>query len=331
MNNPLISIIVPVYNVEKHISECIESLLNQTYQNLEIVLVDDGSTDESGKICDKFAQKDNRIKVYHKPNGGVSSARNYGLEKATGKYISFCDSDDQMTSQMIEKLFNALQEHNVKMAMCGYKQINDNGEKDHKKESRLYCIDAENDLFEIISSPELNLSAVWNKMFEASEIKKLKFDHSISWGEDQIFVFDFLKNNKEFFYVGEMLYVYNYKNSNLSKSLLKNYIEKNIILAKRRSQFLNEICLNETPAKQWNYYSCIKPLFAGAYLEKKFNDKKTIKKHFKKAKEEEIIKVSLKKLKPKGMEQKLVKYCVKHNNLFVPRVLLGIRNFLKRK
>ena len=97
----LISIIVPIYNVEKYLQECIESLLKQTYKNIEIILVDDGSPDNCPQICDEFLKKDKRIKVFHKVNGGLSDARNYGLERATGNYICFVDSDDFVTEDYI--------------------------------------------------------------------------------------------------------------------------------------------------------------------------------------------------------------------------------------
>ena len=104
MLNELISIIVPVYNVEKYLKKCIDSILNQTYSNIEILLIDDGSTDNSGIICDNFKKRDSRIKVVHKKNSGVSSTRNYGLDLATGKYISFVDSDDFVECDFIENL-----------------------------------------------------------------------------------------------------------------------------------------------------------------------------------------------------------------------------------
>ena len=94
LDNDLISIVVPLYNVENYLKECIDSILTQSYHNLEIILVDDGSTDNSGKICDNYAKKDSRIKVIHKENGGASDARNYGIKEAKGKYIQFTDSDD---------------------------------------------------------------------------------------------------------------------------------------------------------------------------------------------------------------------------------------------
>ena len=111
--NSLISVIVPVYNVEDYLDRCIESIINQTYKNLEIILVDDGSTDSSGKKCDEYALRDGRIKVFHKENGGVSSARNMGLDIATGDYIGFVDSDDLLEHNMYEMLLNNAEKHNV--------------------------------------------------------------------------------------------------------------------------------------------------------------------------------------------------------------------------
>ena len=101
MTKELISIIVPVYNVEKYLKKCVDSIVNQTYKNLEIILVDDGATDSSGEICDELEKLDNRIKVYHKENGGLSDARNYGVARATGSYIGFVDSDDYIDAEMI--------------------------------------------------------------------------------------------------------------------------------------------------------------------------------------------------------------------------------------
>lgn len=117
---PLISIIVPVYKVEAYLAECLESILKQTYSNLEIILVDDGSPDRSGAICDEYARKDSRVKAYHKENGGVSSSRNYGLSVAHGDWIGFADPDDWIDPDMFEKMLAAALETNADMAICGY-------------------------------------------------------------------------------------------------------------------------------------------------------------------------------------------------------------------
>ena len=122
----LISVIIPIYNVEKYLNKCIDSIINQTYKNLEIILVDDGSPDNCPQICDEYAKKDNRIKVIHKKNGGVSSARNVGLINSTGNYIGFIDPDDYIEPIMYEKLLKVLKESNTLVSMCGFYKIKDN-------------------------------------------------------------------------------------------------------------------------------------------------------------------------------------------------------------
>ncbi|MGH4052347.1 MAG: glycosyltransferase [Clostridium sp.] len=119
MQNPLISIIVPVYNVQPYIRKCVDSILNQTYKNIEIILVEDGSPDNCGDICDEYSLKDNRVKTIHKKNGGLSSARNAGIDVASGEYIGFVDSDDWIEKDMYESLYKTLSEHNADISVCG--------------------------------------------------------------------------------------------------------------------------------------------------------------------------------------------------------------------
>ena len=123
---PKISIIVPVYNVEKYLRKCVDSILNQTFKDFELILVDDGSIDTSGKICDEYNLKDNRIKVIHKENGGLSSARNAGLDIAQGEYIGFVDSDDWIELDMYEELYKICKENDTDVGIvginCGMKQ-----------------------------------------------------------------------------------------------------------------------------------------------------------------------------------------------------------------
>lgn len=116
----LISVIIPVYEVEQYLRRCVDSVINQTYKNLEIILVDDGSPDNCGKICDEYAVKDSRIKVIHKENGGLSSARNAGIDVAQGAYLSFVDSDDYINEQFIERLYDLLKEYDADIAQCDY-------------------------------------------------------------------------------------------------------------------------------------------------------------------------------------------------------------------
>ena len=129
MNDDLISVIIPVYNIEKLLSKCIESVISQTYSNIEIILIDDGSTDSSGNICDEYLSKDSRIKVFHKKNGVLSSARNYGIKESTGNYLFFLDSDDFVDSNIIKKLYKNLIDTNSNISISNRINYYDNGKK----------------------------------------------------------------------------------------------------------------------------------------------------------------------------------------------------------
>lgn len=129
METTLISVVIPVYNIEEYLERCVNSICTQTYQNLEILLVDDGSTDGSGALCDALAQKDKRIRVFHKVNGGSSSARNLGIAHAKGEYIGFVDSDDYISKNMYELLYEAVKQYNVKIAQIGRDEIDEQGNK----------------------------------------------------------------------------------------------------------------------------------------------------------------------------------------------------------
>ena len=122
----LISIIIPAYNVEKYISKCLESIIKQTYSNIEIILVDDGSTDKTSEICDEYEKKDDRIKVIHTENRGVSEARNKGLENVKGNWITFVDSDDWIEEDFCEVLLKKIKDYDADIALCGYKRVTEN-------------------------------------------------------------------------------------------------------------------------------------------------------------------------------------------------------------
>ncbi len=124
---PLISVIVPVYKVEAYLPKAIDSVRHQTYKNLEIILVDDGSPDNCGHICEEYAAQDHRITVFHKKNGGLSDARNYGIERASGQFISLVDSDDYVDSDYVEYLYGLVRKYNVPMSICQHRVHYNNG------------------------------------------------------------------------------------------------------------------------------------------------------------------------------------------------------------
>ena len=128
-NQPLISIIIPIYNIMDCLEKCVDSCINQTYKNIEILMVDDGSTDGTAELCDRIKEKDSRIRVFHKENGGSSSARNLGIEHAKGEYLGFVDSDDFISPTMYEDLMNVILEYKVPVAQVSRDEIDDEGNK----------------------------------------------------------------------------------------------------------------------------------------------------------------------------------------------------------
>ena len=142
--NEQISVIIPVYNVEKYLSDCVESVLRQTYTDLEIILVDDGSKDASGRICDDYAKQDLRVRVIHKQNGGLSSARNAGIESANGQYLYFLDSDDWIAENAIELLYEAIKNTQSDLALCNMQYTDVRGRNISKQNAyRDFCVNNE--------------------------------------------------------------------------------------------------------------------------------------------------------------------------------------------
>lgn len=215
--NEKISIVVPVYNAEKTIVRCVESLRHQSYPYVEIILVNDGSKDTSLKICQQLKEKDNRIIIIDKKNGGVSSARNAGIERTSGKYIMFCDSDDWVQKDYCSYMISHME--NRHLVMCGFEEIFDEKVKTVKEDST--------DKVEKIPKKDFlkyrkqGIGSPWNKLFEREIIDKynLKFPEDISLGEDLVFVMRYLRYmSPTIIYLHRKLYIYqNQEEITLSK------------------------------------------------------------------------------------------------------------------
>ncbi|MBQ4104712.1 MAG: glycosyltransferase [Clostridia bacterium] len=209
-----ISVVVPVYNVENYLERCILSIINQTYQNLEIILVDDGSTDNSGAICDKLALKDPRIKVIHKENGGLSDARNAGIKEASGKYIGFVDSDDHIAPLMYEKLLSTLEENGADISICNYVYVHETTNEEDEEMSSLSPIKNElltkREAFEKINAYSNGYSfyvTAWNKLYK----KELFSDLSFAKGklhEDEFIVHRLFEKCEKIAVCDDVLYFY---------------------------------------------------------------------------------------------------------------------------
>lgn len=204
INDKLISIIVPAYNTEKYIKKCIKSVSAQTYKNIQIIIVDDGSTDKTYEICKSMCNEDNRIEVHQKTNGGVSSARNLGIDKAVGQYVAFVDSDDILEAHYIERLVRAMKGDDIKLSVCGYTVLFSG--KDNKKRYMGYhpqkCGDYIKPDFikrisELIDNRIMLAPVAKLYRYEIIQDKRIRFDESRSIGEDLIFNLDYLKSLKE--------------------------------------------------------------------------------------------------------------------------------------
>ena len=220
---PLVSIILPIYKVEKYLPECLESVINQTYKNLEIILVDDGSPDNCGKICDEYAKNDKRIKVVHKKNGGVSSARNAGIEVSTGEWVYFCDPDDVIEKNLIKLALSTALSDETDICFFDYEDFNGNGSV------KKYALVSDKSLFKNTDNLETLITYfsamgnIWDFIIRANIIKnKIKFDESISFSEDELFKFQIYGQINSFSYLHKVLYHYRISENSACSSILKN-------------------------------------------------------------------------------------------------------------
>ena len=213
-----ISVIVPVYNVEKYISKCLDSILAQTYADLEVICVNDGSTDNSGKILDEYAARDSRVKVFHKDNGGVSSARNLALENITGNYVGFVDSDDYIAPDMYSSLLSALEEQDADIAECNIAYVYESGEIKNGA-TRNYSL---TNTKEILNAFFLKKMGIINctKLFKVTALENLRFNAEYKIGEDSLFLYECLKNTKKVIGIDTVGYYYLQRESSVMHNVL---------------------------------------------------------------------------------------------------------------
>lgn len=212
---PKISIIIPIYNVERYLENCLKSILNQSFEDMEVILVDDGSIDNSGAICDEYSTKDNRVKVIHKLNGGLSSARNTGLDMANGEYIGFIDSDDYVHPQMFEILYNVLNKDDSDISICDFLRVND-----QQIINKIYDInEIESDSFTPLETLKNMCKAegvkyviVCNKLYKRSIFKNVRFPQG-KIHEDEFLAHKLIYAAKKVSVVGVPLYYY-FQNKN---------------------------------------------------------------------------------------------------------------------
>jgi len=323
--NPLISVVIAVYNTGKYLRPCLDSIVNQTYKNLEIILVDDGSTDNSLSVCKEYAAKDNRIIVHHKENGGVSSARNQGIRLAHGDYFSFIDSDDFIELDTYEYLMNIVNTHHVDAVNYEYYISSSKKTTVHKIDDKDYGIfDKKQAVYQLVH----NVLFAWNKLFSKRIIDGVFFDETVARGEDSLFsILAFDKADKVWFDKRPLYYYIQSENSAVRGKFRKNQITAiNLIgiyepLFSQKYPELYDAQMGSMLNLMTTLYFDIK-----ADKEKLKDEKKLVRNKFK----EIYIKVDLNKL-PKKSRSKLkifrfspfLSYTIRRCKLLIGRIKHG--------
>ncbi len=254
---PKISVIVPIYNVEKYLSRCIESILNQTFTDFELILVDDGSPDKCAIICDEYAIKDNRITVIHKENGGLSDARNAGIDISRGEYLSFVDSDDWIHPQMLEIMYDSAKTQHIDIAICQYVETSLTKKNDVISEYKNIVYDRN----QVLSCYTNTLSViVCNKLFRRNLFEKIRFPVG-KLHEDEFTTYKLIYNADKLVYIPVQLYYYYI---NLESITRKAYSEKHLDVLEayeERCDFFIDRSENSL------FVSALKSLFNGVNLQ----------------------------------------------------------------
>lgn len=321
MINKKVSIIVPVYNAEKYLSQCIESIINQTYKNLEIILVNDGSKDNSEFICKEYQKKDFRIKLISDINHGVSYARNQGLKDSVGEYVLFVDSDDNINENYVYSLMEKTLEDDYDIVISGYKEFG-------KEVINVVLSEEKEDLLtgtlrKDYKFLEMFLITPWVKLYKTSIIKKynIKFPEDFRIGEDQVFNLLYLKYVKKYKFINKPLYNY-IRQNNKSLTSIRNIEAYNceVKLLKKKKEFFykNNIDDKEYLLGDWlisltHIYSFI--------LEDEFNNYKSYKKRV-----NEFLKIVPLNFKAKTLKRKMILFFLKRKIIFP----IYFYNYLKK-
>lgn len=216
----MISVIVPVYNGEKTIKDTLKSILAQTYKDIEVIAVNDGSTDNTRQVLEELAENDDRIKIINKENGGVSSARNAGLRAANGDYITFLDADDAIEPDMYKLLIDAMEKYSVDIAHCGYKRIED-GKEVFKSASNKVVEQTHDEALVCAIEGKLFNGGVWNKLYKRNLLDGVFFDESIKINEDLLVNYLAFKNADKSVYIDSAKYIYNMQSESATHSVKK--------------------------------------------------------------------------------------------------------------
>lgn len=244
--NGLVNVVVPVYNTEEYLDRCLSSLVNQTYRNLEILLIDDGSKDNSGTICDQYRKMDNRIHVFHTSNLGVAHARNVGIEKAKGTFITFVDSDDYVDKTMIETLMNDIATNNSDLSISSLL----NGDN---SQNFCACLCPENEDEILFLSQKYLIFGPTQKIYKTEIVKQIRFPNNVEYGEDLLFNLEYLKRIKYVSYINQQFYHYCRTDNGLSSKIRWDMFENDIVLHQALLEWYESIGIFHEKARAFLY------------------------------------------------------------------------------
>ena len=268
---PIISVIVPIYNAEKYITDCIESILNQTISEIEIILVNDGSTDDSLSLCADLAEKDRRILLISQENSGVSVARNSGKSMATGDYIIFVDADDEMLPDMLETLLNNIKATDADISVCNIQKCRSRANIVKEFEnSELEILTKEDAISYLLLEKKLYFGP-WNKLYKREVIENVEFIRGRRMNEDKYFVFQALHNAEKIVYVDKPLYCYFIRENSAATAKFSDRWFDIVYFAK---EIYYDVCVNFPKLEKQARFSMVKTLY---FLAKKMNKAKVLK------------------------------------------------------
>lgn len=256
MSRPLLSIIVPVYNVEKYIERCIKSILNQSFTNFELILVDDGSLDNCGIICDNYKKKDSRIRVIHKKNGGLSDARNAGIKIANGKYIAFVDSDDFINKYMYEILYKNAKKLDGDISICNFKIICENDGIDENiliSSEDIQVYDRNEALNKLYGNESLQFTVAWNKIYKRKLFSNIRYDYG-KCHEDEFIIHKLIYKSNKIVSCSEKLYYYFENDESIMRRKFNVNRVDGIEAMEKRMSFFREKALIELEYKTQNMF-----------------------------------------------------------------------------
>lgn len=255
-----ISVIIPIYNVEQYLARCIDSVLRQESVSMEIILVDDGSTDSSGKICDDYVSKNQNIKCLHIKNSGPSTAKNVGYDLALGNYVAFIDSDDEIKQDMFSVMLKSGYQHDADIVCCNYIQIDEKGHISHTKHTGKEYVLTQDEALKAILIKDKIYSQCWTKIYKRETMQKnnIRNTEGLKTEEDFIYNIQAFACSKTVCIVDKPLYIYSHRSKSLSKDYYRNHISQYIDNRIFRLELVDSIIRERFPhLQEYSTYHCI--------------------------------------------------------------------------